>query len=69
MKRARKIAQEYKMTFQEDIPVIQLTQRIAAVMQEFTQSGYVLQVCKVEIADLIIGHFGCPKFELTLTKT
>ncbi|GAU88014.1 hypothetical protein RvY_00787 [Ramazzottius varieornatus] len=39
VKRARKIAQEYKMMYQENIPCIQLVQRVAAVMQEFTQSG------------------------------
>ncbi|XP_055355741.1 proteasome subunit alpha type-2-like [Paramacrobiotus metropolitanus] len=39
VKKARKIAQEYKMMYQENAPIVQLVQRVAAVMQEYTQSG------------------------------
>ncbi|XP_055334351.1 proteasome subunit alpha type-2-like [Paramacrobiotus metropolitanus] len=39
VKKARKIAQEYKMMYQENAPTVQLVQRVAAVMQEYTQSG------------------------------
>ena len=41
MKRARKIAQWYQLRFGESIPVSQLVQRVASVMQEYTQSGSV----------------------------
>merc|ERR1711983_445457 len=37
--RARKIAQIYYRRYQESIPTAQLVQRIASVMQEYTQSG------------------------------
>ena len=37
--KARKIAQEYQLRYGESIPVSQLVQRVALVMQEFTQSG------------------------------
>jgi 20S proteasome subunit alpha 2 len=39
LKRARKAAQKYVSTYQEEMPVRQLAAEIAAVMQEFTQSG------------------------------
>jgi 20S proteasome subunit alpha 2 len=37
--RARKIAQEYQLRYGESIPVSQLVQQVASVMQEYTQSG------------------------------
>merc|ERR1711872_144575 len=37
--RARKIAQVYAKKFGESIPTIQLVQKVANVMQEYTQSG------------------------------
>ncbi|XP_070535927.1 proteasome subunit alpha type-2 [Ptychodera flava] len=37
--KARKLAQQYFLTYQEQIPTSQLVQRIASVMQEYTQSG------------------------------
>jgi len=37
--RARKIAQVYTKKFGESIPTIQLVQKVANVMQEYTQSG------------------------------
>ena len=39
VRRARKMAQEYKLEKDEDIPTAQLVSRLAMVMQEFTQSG------------------------------
>jgi 20S proteasome subunit alpha 2 len=47
--RARKIAQEYQLRYGESIPVSQLVQQVASVMQEYTQSGSVQKsvvVCK-----------------------
>ncbi|XP_005105673.1 proteasome subunit alpha type-2 [Aplysia californica] len=38
-RRARKLAAQYYLTYQEQIPVDQLVQKVANVMQEFTQSG------------------------------
>ncbi|KAK7092611.1 proteasome subunit alpha type-2 [Littorina saxatilis] len=38
-RRARKLAEQYKRVYNEQIPTAQLVQRVAAVMQEFTQSG------------------------------
>lgn len=43
MHRARKLAQQYYLVYHEPIPTAQLVQRIASVMQEYTQSGYVLE--------------------------
>lgn len=42
VKRARKMAQQYQLMYNEPIPTAQLVQRIAMVMQEYTQSGYVI---------------------------
>ncbi|KAJ8950458.1 hypothetical protein NQ318_010336 [Aromia moschata] len=39
VKQARKMAQQYYLVYQEPIPTVQLVQRVAAVMQEYTQSG------------------------------
>ena len=39
LKRGRKAAQKYVSTYQDEIPVRQLASEVAAVMQEFTQSG------------------------------
>ena len=41
VKYARKLAQEYIMMYQDPIPTVQLVRRVADVMQEYTQSGYV----------------------------
>ena len=41
VRRARKLAQQYYLVYQEPIPTGQLVQRVASVMQEYTQSGYV----------------------------
>lgn len=39
VKQARKMAQSYFLTYREPIPTSQLVQRVATVMQEYTQSG------------------------------
>uniref|UniRef100_A0AC34FD33 Proteasome subunit alpha type n=1 Tax=Panagrolaimus sp. ES5 TaxID=591445 RepID=A0AC34FD33_9BILA len=39
VKRARKIAIQYELMFGEEIPTTELVSRLAAVMQEYTQSG------------------------------
>ncbi|XP_068152915.1 proteasome subunit alpha type-2 [Drosophila tropicalis] len=39
VKQARKIAQNYYLVYKESIPVTQLVQRVANLMQEYTQSG------------------------------
>ncbi|XP_067012154.1 proteasome subunit alpha type-2 [Anabrus simplex] len=39
VKRARKMAQQYFLVYGEPIPTVQLVQRVAMVMQEYTQSG------------------------------
>lgn len=39
VKQARKMAQQYYLVYAEPIPTVQLVQRVASVMQEYTQSG------------------------------
>lgn len=39
VRRARKIAQQYYLMYNEPIPTTQLVQRVAYIMQEYTQSG------------------------------
>lgn len=39
VRQARKMAQNYYLTYREPIPTAQLVQRVATVMQEYTQSG------------------------------
>ena len=39
VKRARRAAQQYQLMYGTEIPTGQLVQRLAAVMQEYTQSG------------------------------
>jgi 20S proteasome subunit alpha 2 len=39
VRKARKIAQQYFLMFNENIPTSQLVQRVAYIMQEYTQSG------------------------------
>ncbi|XP_071943486.1 proteasome subunit alpha type-2 [Antedon mediterranea] len=39
VRRARKLAQQYYMVYQEQIPTAQLVHKVASVMQEYTQSG------------------------------
>lgn len=39
VKQARKMAESYYLTYRELIPVAQLVQRVATLMQEYTQSG------------------------------
>ncbi|VDN25492.1 unnamed protein product [Dibothriocephalus latus] len=44
VKQARKLAQGYQLAYDDSISPEQLVIRIAAVMQEYTQSGYVLKL-------------------------
>ena len=39
VRRARKMAQDYLLMYDQPIPTAQLVQRVALVMQEYTQSG------------------------------
>lgn len=39
VRKARKIAQQYYLMYKEPIPTTQLVQRVAYIMQEYTQSG------------------------------
>lgn len=39
VKQARKLAQGYFLTYHDPIPVAQLVQRVATLMQEYTQTG------------------------------
>lgn len=39
VRQARRMAQNYYLTYREPIPTAQLVQRVATVMQEYTQSG------------------------------
>ena len=61
--RARKIAQEYQLRYGEPIPVSQLVQRVASVMQEYTQSGSVQEsgvaiISKLYILVVRSFHYG-----------
>jgi 20S proteasome subunit alpha 2 len=40
--KARKSAQEYKRVYGEEPPVIVLVKEVSSIMQEYTQSGYVM---------------------------
>ncbi|KAG5675938.1 hypothetical protein PVAND_005795 [Polypedilum vanderplanki] len=57
VRQARKIAQNYYMIYNESIPTSQLVQRIAGVMQEYTQSG---GVRPFGVSLLICGMEPCP---------
>lgn len=41
VKYARKLAQQYITMYNDSIPTMQLVKRVADVMQEYTQSGWV----------------------------
>ena len=42
VQKARKLAQEYMLVYEQNVPPTQLVKRVADVMQEYTQSGFVL---------------------------
>lgn len=44
VKQARKMAQQYLLVYREPIPTAQLVQRVAMVMQEYTQSGWAISL-------------------------
>jgi 20S proteasome subunit alpha 2 len=41
VQKARKLAQEYMLVYEQNVPPTQLVKRVADVMQEYTQSGFV----------------------------
>jgi len=43
VQKARKLAQEYMLIYEQNVPPTQLVKRVADVMQEYTQSGYVVE--------------------------
>lgn len=49
VRQARKVSQQYFRTYLEPIPTTQLVQRLAAIMQEYTQSGYVFYIFSVSL--------------------
>ena len=50
LRSARKLAQQYYLMYEEQIPTAQLVQRVANVMQEYTQQGWVTPTCTPLIA-------------------
>ncbi len=46
VQKARKLAQEYMLIYEQNVPPTQLVKRVADVMQEYTQSGYVFDFLK-----------------------
>ena len=44
VQKARKLAQEYMLVYEQNVPPTQLVKRVADVMQEYTQSGYVFDL-------------------------
>jgi len=55
--KARKIAQQYHLRFKVLIPVAELVQKVASVMQEYTQSGY--EVVPIYVSYNIVRCFNC----------
>jgi 20S proteasome subunit alpha 2 len=45
VQKARKLGQEYMLVYEQNVPPTQLVKRVADVMQEYTQSGFVLFFC------------------------
>lgn len=54
--RARKIAMEYELMYGEEIPTTQLVTQVAAIMQEYTQSGFVPYICTLHIYVLLFTY-------------
>ena len=58
VRQARKMAQQYWVTYQEQIPTAQLVQRVAMLMQEYTQSGYVsINMSSIHVLEININIF------------
>ena len=58
VRQARKMAQQYWVTYQEQIPTAQLVQRVAMLMQEYTQSGYVsINMGSIHVLEININIF------------
>lgn len=58
MKSGRKSAQSYYRTYGDVVPVSQLVREMATVMQEFTQSGYVLTTTLLLTSSSGVRPFG-----------
>ena len=56
VRKARKKAQAYYRYYKEEISVNRLVREVAAIMQEYTQSGYV-----VVFGDFVMSSFGSLK--------
>lgn len=51
VQKARKLAQEYMLIYEQNVPPTQLVKRVADVMQEYTQSGCVTALSFVRPAN------------------
>ncbi len=59
VRRGRKEAQKYWLQYKEEIPVAMLVREVAAVAQEFTQSGSVLPCCRSHSLSAVCGRSVC----------
>ena len=57
VKYARKLTQQYITQYDDSIPTVQLVRRVADVMQEYTQSGFVLFILLFYFCSLILKKF------------
>jgi 20S proteasome subunit alpha 2 len=55
VRKGRKKAQEYYQYYKDPIPVTQLVRELAIIMQEYTQSGYIMR-------SLLLSLFSSPTF-------
>lgn len=54
VQKSRKLAQEYMLIYEQNVPPTQLVKRVADVMQEYTQSGLVRSNCTGEVHFLFL---------------
>lgn len=54
VKKARKIAMEYELMYGEEIPTTQLVMRLAAVMQEYTQSWCFIFTLSIFVFSIVV---------------
>jgi len=65
LRKARKEAMQYKHWYKEDIPVLQLVKKTAAIMQEYTQSGGVRPFgCSIMCAGWDKHHGKCQLYQI-----
>ncbi len=57
VKYARKLAQQYQTMYDDSIPTVQLVRRVADVMQEYTQSGYILIFFCLKLKEIKLSFF------------